>query len=296
LPNYAPVAGTDGALYGLTGYGGEHGNGVFYQLVPPASPGSAWTESALYSFMIPPIVPLVPGPGGSFYEVAEPGAFDTGFMLWIQPPASPGAPWTFTTVCNFPADGPVSSIVSAPGGLFYGVGAGSSDTAGFVTEISAYATGGTCAERVLYAFGGTGTYIEYPNTLIRAEDGTLYGTTVVGGAFELTPPASAGGTWTYTQLQTFGYYQPRTPLLLHDGKLYGTLDEYYEGKIPSGIIFELAPPAASGSEWTLTYLHQFTNGQVPEGVLVMDPAGGIWGATAAFGTTEPSGTIYRIVP
>src|SRR5271155_3165917 len=50
FPNFGPVVGTGGVLYGLTIQGGVHGFGALYELDPPASSGGVWTESVLFSF------------------------------------------------------------------------------------------------------------------------------------------------------------------------------------------------------------------------------------------------------
>jgi uncharacterized repeat protein (TIGR03803 family) len=41
---------SDGALYGVTQWGGSSGNGTIYRLKPPIAPATAWTRSRLYSF------------------------------------------------------------------------------------------------------------------------------------------------------------------------------------------------------------------------------------------------------
>ena len=59
-PNYSGVViGPNGELYGTTTYGGSGsctyqiappGRGIVYELVPPVTPGGAWTETVLHSF------------------------------------------------------------------------------------------------------------------------------------------------------------------------------------------------------------------------------------------------------
>lgn len=80
--------------------------------------------------------------------------------------------------------------------------------------------------------------------LVRAGNGVLYGTTYFGGPvtqyggqgyplnglgtiFQLTPPTTAGGTWTEKILHNFtggfdGYYSTSAPVITSKGVLYGT--------------------------------------------------------------------------
>jgi hypothetical protein len=53
------------------------------------------------------------------------------------------------------------------------------------------------------------------------------------------------------------------------------------------------PPTTSGGPWSITYLHNFNNYQIPVG-LVIDKNGTIYGITDSYPTDPPSGTIFRI--
>ncbi len=139
-----------------------------------------------------------------------------------------------------------------------------------VALIVAVPTGawGAPAEAVLHTFNG-GSDGSYPNAgLIADGKGNLYGTTATGGTsycggggcgtvFKLTPPASAGGTWTETVLYAFtggsDGANPQAGLILDaSGALYGTTTEGGASCPPSystrgcGTVFKLTPPASAG--------------------------------------------------
>jgi len=140
-----------------------------------------------------------------------------------------------------------------------------------------------------------------PNDVILGPDGSLYGTTLglapasdngAGTVFQLTPPGTPGAPWTKTILKSFGYgYNcgPDSPLILHNGDLYGAA--CLSG---GGVVFKLEPPSAPGGAWTTTYLHHFTDGQVPGGAMVLTKNGAIYGAT--IDESSGTGTIYEIAP
>jgi len=44
------VADASGNLYGAAAQGGKYGQGVVYELSPPAATGTSWTETTIYSF------------------------------------------------------------------------------------------------------------------------------------------------------------------------------------------------------------------------------------------------------
>lgn len=49
-PQATLVFDSAGALYGTTSSGGANGDGVVFKLTPPASGGTTWIETVLYSF------------------------------------------------------------------------------------------------------------------------------------------------------------------------------------------------------------------------------------------------------
>jgi uncharacterized repeat protein (TIGR03803 family) len=144
-----------------------------------------------------------------------------------------------------------------------------------------------------------GTDGEGPHAgLIMDSSGNLYGTAIAGGAsgdgtvFELVR-----GSGTITTLASFNFYDGKWPeaalVMDSSGNLYGTT--YLGGFIPGsqtglGSVFKLA--SGSGQ---ITRLASFngTDGEYPEGALVMDSSGDLYGTTYAGGASG-NGTIFEL--
>jgi len=304
-PSWGPVVGAGGVLYGSTSEGGAYGGGTFYELQPPASPGETWTESVLYSFGAPgvyfgaPTSEVIPGPSGSYYFLT--GGYSDGALVQMRPPAEPGGVWTATLLYSFTEDDGWRGLAAGPHGVLYGTAPYGGTAPGQLGEVFQLtppaAAGGAWTETVIHNFGYGGAYAGNPNSLTVASDGTIYGTTYgydligdrgMGSVFELTPPASPDGRWSYTVLQDFGGYHHSPGLILRDGNLYGAVAT----ALQAGNIFEMQPPSTPGDAWTTTYLHQFTD-LVPY-VDLMDKNGALYGV-ALTETGEPSlHTIFQL--
>jgi uncharacterized repeat protein (TIGR03803 family) len=155
---------------------------------------------------------------------------------------------------------------------------------------------------VLHSFGG-GVSGKYPyGGLLRDSAGNLYGTTYQGGdvssgnagygmAFELAAPAGKE-----TSLHNFtGGADGSDPMgnLIVDGagNFYGTTSG--NGAPYFGTIFKLTH---SGDVWTETVLYSFTggtDGSNPNGGLVIDAAGNLYGTTAG-GGAGGFGTVFKL--
>ena len=94
---------------------------------------------------------------------------------------------------------------------------------------------------------------------------------------------------------------PNAPLIFDSaGNLYGTTvtgGQYCTSRYSCGVAFELSP---SGSVWTETVLHNFSNspeqedGARPLGGLVFDSVGNLYGVTSE--VWHGSGALYEITP
>jgi uncharacterized repeat protein (TIGR03803 family) len=194
--------GSNGALYGVTGGGGSESggsHGTVYELSPPTTPGAAWTETVLHRFDpnngdgAQPLATLLIGSGGELFGTTElGGSSNLGTVFSLVPPAAPGGGkyavlHSFTGTSKSDGAGPEGPLLGV-GGLLYGttINGGSSPCpsgCGTIFSLTPPASaGGVWTESVVHSFNGLDG--AHPRgSLTRGRDGTLYGTTTMGGHF-----------------------------------------------------------------------------------------------------------------
>ena len=314
-----------GNLYGTTRVGGRSGNnGTVFELSP--IPGGRWTETVLYSFAGDPDgaepLTITMDAAGNLYGTTEYGGRGIsdyclmghhpgcGTVFELSP--RPGGGWTESVLYSLTgaADGSQAfgTLISDSAGNLYGTTAdGGSFGEGTVFELSP-GEGGDWTKTVLHSFGeGYDGSVPYAG-VISDSAGNLYGTTTAGGqaggmcqihgcgtVFELSP--SAGG-WTETVLYSFegppDGAQPWGSLIMDAaGHMYGTT--VLGGPSGGGTVFELSPTEGGG--WTEAVLYNFEgppdDGSLPEGSLILDASGKLYGTTWV-GGTYGAGTVFEL--
>jgi uncharacterized repeat protein (TIGR03803 family) len=164
-------------------------------------------------------------------------------------------------------------------------------------------------ETLLYSFTCQSDGCDpYPGVVLDSAD-NLYGVAFYGGAafgnsgygvvFKLTPSGD------FTILHTFDSEDGANPdsTLLFDsrGNLYGTTENGGSsecGGTGCGVAFELSPNMNGGS-WTESVLYAFCSldncedGEIPDGPLVLDAAGNLYGTTF-FGGNDGDGIVFKL--
>jgi uncharacterized repeat protein (TIGR03803 family) len=331
-PNGGLLRDKRGNLFGVTVEGGkkigrggacEYGCGVVYKL--------DWTgkkETVLHKFTgIPqdggfnPGGLLIEDSSGTLYGTTGGGGNNCGVVFKMGQTGKETVLYPFQ--CGADGFGPGTGVTRDSEGNLYGTtvyggnsGCGSAGC-GVVYELDSTGT-----ETVLHAFSGGADGGIASSGLIRDAAGNLYGTTAYGGntqldicdgregcgvVFRLSP--NSGGGWTETILYNFCSQSNCTdghrPLggLIRDaaGNLYGTTlfggGTHNCNSGDCGVVFKLD---TTGKE---TVLHTFTggtDGAWPEGGLVMDAAGNLYGTAISGGdlNCEPSyggcGVVFKI--
>jgi hypothetical protein len=207
----------------------------------------------------------------------------------------------FSTLYNF-NDGVPAGLAVTEGGLN---GAGLQGTGcGMVFQLTPRASGGEIwSETVLYNFADNNSDACSPfGGPVAGADGTLYGLSVVGGAYgqgamyQLEPPASAGGTW--AESVDYSFNAPDFPIgpalstLIDgpDGSFYVLVD--YAG----GGLLQLQPPPGPAFTWSaelLFFPSTFMAGQD----LIKGPHGEFYGSST-WGTpsNEAWGYVFELDP
>ena len=277
----------------------------------------AQTESVLHSFNgadgANPSASLLFDSAGSLYGTAQAGGSlsDCGGLgcgVVFKLTRVGASSWGETVIHQFRGgrDGanPQSGLVQDAAGNLYGTtqnGGGpctfsASLTCGVVFKLSP-TTGGVWRETVLHVFTGGLDGGNPSGGVILDAAGNLFGVTHDGGSapscssngttgcgvvYKLSP--LAGGGWRESVLYSFfdagdGAYPGGSLILDASGNLYGGSTPNMGSGGPGGI-FELSP--SPSLPWTFTLLHFFTDnpdGAAPNGSLVFDSAGNLYGTT-----------------
>lgn len=124
-----------------------------------------------------------------------------------------------------------------------------------------------------------------------------------GTVFELT--RLPGGGWAETSLYEFqggtdGAFPWAGLIFDQAGNLFGTTLGGGFSQACCGTVFELSPPSQPGGAWTETILYRFTaytDGALPEGRLIFDRAGNLYGTAEAGGIGfDCCGTVFELSP
>ena len=195
---------------------------------------------------------------------------------------------------------PAGPLIADANGDLFGVTAfGGATGNGTVFEITNTVTGYASTPDTLVSFDGTNGYA--PNGgLIADTNGNLFGTTEGGGEnglgilFEIANTAT-GYASTPTVLAGFNDAigtHPSAPIADANGNLFGTT--LGGGSTAQGTVYEIAK-TATGYASIPTTLVSFNgaNGDTPEGSLLTDTNGDLFGTTV-IGGAEGYGTVFEI--
>lgn len=259
--SYGALRFANGRLYGTTYSGGAAGFGTIFELAPAA--GGGWTRTVIHDFAggadgARPAAGVVAGTDGALFGTTQlGGTSDGGTVYRLVPPAAGAGQWTKQVLYRFQA---------------------ATDGANPLAQLTFDRTSGA-----LYGSLSTGA-----------------GPSNAGAIFKLAPPDPGGSVWTQTTLYRFtggaNGVGPRGALALDtSGAIYGTT--YTGGGQNKGQAFKLKPPAAGSTDWTKQALVNFAgvNGANPEGGLLFDSAGALYGTTRA-GGANGKGVVFKLTP
>ena len=291
--------GTDGNFYGTTSKGGAHGFGTVFQLT------SSGTLNTLYSFSGGTGGyggnALTQGTDGNLYGTSY-GGIGSGNGTLFKIDANTKAFSTLHTFAGGTTDGaaPMSGLIQASDGNFYGT-----------TSQGGSANGGTVfkmdqagAVTVIHSFTNDNSGYSPFAALVQGSDGSLYGSTYVGGygggaLFKLKTDGSS-----FAMLRGFGtgFYGGQVPGAYPLAAMIQGLDGYFYGTTTytapltlGGTVFKVS---FDGSYFTdvggfAPGYGSAPGGSDPMGGLVQGSDGTLFGTAASDGQNG-RGVIYSI--
>jgi uncharacterized repeat protein (TIGR03803 family) len=297
---YGGLIDVDGTLYGTTNFGGanceeeEQGCGTVFALDRKKG-----AETVLYSFCNLqncrdgqyPYAGLIAVNGelyGTTYQVNISG----GGTVFVLDPKTGAEKVLHTFGIGTDGQYPYGGLIDVKGTLYGTTIQGGANGYGTVFALDPKAR----AETIAYSFGNSGDGQQPYSTLIEG-NGTLYGTTLMGGAFgsgtvfviDLNSGAETVVHSFCSQANCADGKEPTAGLIDVKGTLYGTTE--LGGAAGGGTIFSLDP--VTGVQ---TVLHSFcsqqscADGQNPAASLI-DVKGTLYGTTAN-GGAHGDGTIF----
>jgi uncharacterized repeat protein (TIGR03803 family) len=286
-----------GTLYGTTGGGGANAKGTVYRI------NTSGTEKVLYSFGsgfdgATPYAGLLNVKGTLYGTTLGGGASAKGTVYRIS--MTTGKEKVLHSFgSGFDGANPYAGLIDVNGTLYGTTYYGGAGVRGPVHSISptgtvySISTAGT--ERVLHSFG----YFfgvpdgDTPAAGLVNVGGTLYGTTVHGGAYFYGTVYSISTTGVEKVLHSFGSGSdgatPVAGLLNVNGTLYGTT--YVGGAYDSGTVYSIS---TTGTEKVLHSFGSGSDGDRPEAPL-LNVDGTLYGTTY-YGGAYGNGTVFLLRP
>jgi uncharacterized repeat protein (TIGR03803 family) len=283
-PASALILANDGNFYGTTPYGGRVGEGAVFRMTPTG------VVTVLHSFLCAsegcqPQAPLIQAADGNLYGTTSfggPLVYYGGSVFKIAPDG------TFAVLHVFAGgdgDAPLTALLQAADGNFYGTTAGGGAQSG--GTIFKMAPNGSIT--ILHAIADSeGARF---SALVQGADGNFYGTILytqagVGAVFTMTPAGSLTILHRFTGTSGDGASPEGALLRAGDGNLYGTTHSggdgpYYSGR---GTIFRVT---AGG---TVSTVYAFADGfdGHPASALTQGSDGNL------YGTTQDHGSVFRM--
>ena len=302
FPEAALVRDAAGNLYGTTIIGGGGVAGVVYKIDPTGA------EMILLRFDVAngsgPNSPLILDQAGNLYGIANNGPLGGGVIFKLSPSGEQTLLHSFRKGANLQPKIPSGGLFMDKLGNIFGTtrfGGDSSCQTGCGTLFKLNQAG---VLSVVHRFvGPEGTQPFGP--LVQDAAGNLYGVTQVGGDLAC-PDALVQGQGCGT---VFKFSKKKVLTVLHAfqggsdgaiaqagllldavGNLYGTTGN--GGTSENGTIFKIS------NDGTYTVAHRFTgavDGTTPNGGLVIDDAGNLFG-TAQAGGASGMGTVFELTP
>ena len=300
--------GPDTTLYGTTSSGGIGESGTVFNVhARPAACASIicpYLDTTVHQFGsgndgFTPTSGVIFDAAGNLYGTTYRGGASGNGTVWQA--TRSGQNWTESVIYNFAgtSDGvnPAGTLTMDSAGNLYGTTySGGANGWGTVFKLTNSGSGWT--KTILYNFQNGNDGRAPVGGVVFDQAGNIYGGTAFGGqngggaVYQLVP---SGGGYTINVLYGFsGVAGPYNNLTFDaSGNLYGTT--YRDGADLAGSVFRLTQ---SGGNWTLTDLHDFTNGSdggYPTSSVAVDAHGDVFG-TASSGGSNNQGVVFEITP
>ncbi len=213
-----------------------------------------------------------------------------------------------------------ATLASDSAGNLYGTGGAGN---GMVYKMTL--TAGVWGEKAIHFFSGGVDGADPSSSVLFDADGNLYGTTTFGGksaacptsgcsgvVFELSPTVS--GPWKFTALHTFiGGADGASPIgIVFDaaGNIFGMTQTggstagVCANDSGCGTVFKLSPKSGGGWQYSLIHTFSATDGLLPQGNLLVDSSGNLYGSTTFGGNANycksdnfgGCGVVFRLAP